>query len=207
MADPHRSFVRPLARLNAAILGLSAAILLAFVIWLATMIVSAKGALWERHLYLLSQYLPGYSVSTGGAFVGAAWGFVLGFLFSAPAAWFYYVGVLKQVAGARREPSADADLGHTVVRLRIADFSVAAGMLCGILIFLASILLIVKHEPGQPLGPRLSLLAQYLPGYSVSLRGSLVGFAYFLALGAIGSACVGWIYNALVSRTRASTPR
>ena len=55
----------------------------------------------------------------------------------------------------------------------------------------------------QPLGPRLSLLSQYLPGYSVSVPGSLIGFAYFLVLGAIGSACVGWIYNALVSRTTA----
>ena len=43
-------------------------------------------------------------------------------------------------------------------------------------LFLMSVILILKGGP--VVGPTLSLLGQYLPGYEVSPRGSLVGLAY-----------------------------
>ena len=197
--DDSRTFIRPLCRVNALLLGLSVATLSALAIWLVTMIVVIKGG--PPHIDLLAEYLPGYTVSPSGAFLGAGWGFVLGFLFSAPAAWFYYWGILRHVTAGQDEPS-DAALGSEVARLQIPEFPAAAGMLAGVLILLASVLLVINHRPGEPLGPHLGLLTQYLPGYRVSIGGGLIGFLYFLVLGALGSACIGWIYNRLVSPGR-----
>jgi hypothetical protein len=51
-----------------------------------------------------------------------------------------------------------------------------------------SVILVVKGGP--VVGPTLSLLGQYLPGYEVSAFGSLLGLAY----GALGGYVLGWTF-------------
>ena len=135
-------------------------------------------------------------MTTGGAFLGAFWGFLVGLVATTPAAWFYYLGVSRSLsAGPARDVSA---LGELVARIRVPEFAVAGGSLCGLGLFLATILLVLRHEPGEPLGTNLAQLSQYLPGYTVSVAGSVVGLAYFMVLGAAAFACVGVIYNRLI---------
>jgi len=70
-------------------------------------------------------------------------------------------------------------------------FGTAVGLAAGLIISLATFWLVIKGGP--VVGPRLSLLAQYYPGYTVTLTGSLVGFLYGFAT---GFSC-GWIFALL----------
>jgi len=63
---------------------------------------------------------------------------------------------------------------------------ISTGTMAGILLFLATIILTLKG--GAVVGPNLQLLEQYLPGYSVTLSGSLLGLAYGFVTGFTG----GW---------------
>lgn len=62
----------------------------------------------------------------------------------------------------------------------------ATGVVAGALLGLATLVLVWKGGP--VVGPTLGLLAQFLPGYSVTAAGSLIGLAY----GALGGFVAGW---------------
>lgn len=73
-------------------------------------------------------------------------------------------------------------------RLDKLAFAVSVGAVCGLAIFLVTILLILKGGP--VVGPTLELLNQYFAGYSVSLKGAFVGFGYSFFWGFI----FGWFF-------------
>lgn len=91
-----------------------------------------------------------------------------------------------------------------VVRLNAGIQGIVAGLTVGIGIFVATNWLILQGGHTGPtgevvVGPHLSLLGQFFPGYRVTFAGSLIGFAYGFASGfGIGyfTAC---IYNRLVN--------
>jgi len=62
------------------------------------------------------------------------------------------------------------------------------GTLAGILLFMATLILVLKG--GVVVGPNLQLLEQYFPGYSVTLSGTLLGLGYGFCAGF----AVGWGY-------------
>ena len=71
----------------------------------------------------------------------------------------------------------------------------ASGVVSGALLFLATLILVLKGGP--VVGPRLSLLAQFLPGYSVTAAGSLIGLAYGALLGFLA----GWSFAVIRNLT------
>ena len=67
-------------RLNAATSGLGIGVLMGVGLFVATMWLVIKGGPEPgQHLGLLNQFLPGYSVSVGGAFLGSFYAFVFGY--------------------------------------------------------------------------------------------------------------------------------
>jgi hypothetical protein len=198
-SEAHRLSSR-LARWNALAFGVTFGLLIGVGVFGATVIlVLTTGPDPGRHLGLLAQYLPGYTVSVGGALVGFCTASLVAGAVAVPAAWVYYVGVLRKIERARGG-RVEGDLACAESRIDVPTFCLAAGLFCGLGLFLATALLLLKHVPGTPLGPTLGLLGRYLPGYEVSLRGSLVGFAYFAAIGAAVFAVVGQLYNFLLVR-------
>jgi hypothetical protein len=80
------------------------------------------------------------------------------------------------------------------------SWGIAVGLLLGLGLLIATNVLILKG--GDPVGPHLSLLGAYLPGYRVSFVGSLIGFVYMFVIGyAIGRSVVT-VYNRLAARAR-----
>lgn len=70
---------RRILNLNAIATAFGSGALAGLGLWVATMILVLQGGPYMgQHLGLLSQYLPGYSVSFVGAFVGLVYGFLLG---------------------------------------------------------------------------------------------------------------------------------
>lgn len=86
---------------------------------------------------------------------------------------------------------------RTIARLRATVVAVVTAMVMGFGLFAATLWLVIKGGP--TVGPTLGLLRQYYPGYSVTLPGSFVGFAYGALTGALLGWLVAWLYNVLAS--------
>jgi hypothetical protein len=84
------------------------------------------------------------------------------------------------------------------MKLNSRLLGLSLGVFAGATLMGATLWLVVKG--GDPVGPHLSLLGEYLPGYRVSVAGSLVGFAYGFAIGDLLGWLMGVVYNR-ISRT------
>lgn len=60
-------------------------------------------------------------------------------------------------------------------------FGVAVGSVAALGLLVATLVLVVKG--GEVVGPHLGLVGQYVPGYSVTWPGAVVGAAYAFVLG------------------------
>jgi hypothetical protein len=88
-----------------------------------------------------------------------------------------------------------------VARMRAGIFAVVFAMLGGTALFVATAWLLIKG--GENVGATLGLLGNYLPGYSVTWAGSLVGLLYGAAIGGAAGWSLARIYNRL-ARGRSS---
>jgi len=84
-----------------------------------------------------------------------------------------------------------------VLWLNAKILGLSLGLLCGLVIFIATNWLVFKG--GKVVGPHLQLLSQYFIGYRVSFFGSLIGFAYGFAVGTFSGSLIGWIYNRITT--------
>jgi len=89
----------------------------------------------------------------------------------------------------------DDQITRAVVQLNATATGIILGILFGLGLFVATLWLVIKGGPNP--GPHLSLLSQYFPGYSVTLVGSFIGFAYAFAAGFLSGAILGAVYNRL----------
>ena len=83
-----------------------------------------------------------------------------------------------------------------VVRLNSITTGLLTGILAGMVIFIATMVLVLKG--GYNVGQHLSLLANFFPGYRVTFLGSFIGFGYGFVSGFVAGLVVGRIYNAVV---------
>jgi hypothetical protein len=67
-------------------------------------------------------------------------------------------------------------LQRTFARMDKLAFAIALGSVTGLLFFLATIWLIIKG--GSNVGAHLKLLGQYFYGYTVTVKGAFIAFAY-----------------------------
>jgi hypothetical protein len=86
---------------------------------------------------------------------------------------------------------------RAIARMRAGIAAIVAAMVAGFSLFAATLWLVIKGGP--TVGPTLSLLSQYYPGYSVTWTGSLVGLFYGALTGAAIGWCVAWLYNILAA--------
>ncbi len=104
----------------------------------------------------------------------------------------------------KREDQEEEKLFSAIFRFNSKAVGLISGILLGSVIFLATNWLLIRGGPvdesgHQIIGPHLALLGQFFIGYKVTFVGSLIGFAYGFAVGTIGGALVGWIYNKIVN--------
>lgn len=72
-------------------------------------------------------------------------------------------------------------------------WGIAFGLMAGLGLFAATNILLLKG--GEVVGPNLALLGVYLPGYSVTFLGSLIGFVYMFVIGYGFGRLIGEVYN------------
>ncbi|HMM80904.1 MAG TPA: hypothetical protein PKC65_12870 [Pyrinomonadaceae bacterium] len=84
-------------------------------------------------------------------------------------------------------------LKRAVVRLNGHVLGFVLGTIGALALFVATMWLVIKG--GEVVGPHLGLLDNFLPGYSVSYRGGLVGAAYAFVIGYASGYLISSIYN------------
>jgi protoporphyrinogen oxidase len=80
-------------------------------------------------------------------------------------------------------------LGEVFPKLYPTAFGLSVGIVSGVLLFLATILILLQQS-GTVANSNLSLLNQFFPGYSVTIPGSLLGLLY----GFISGFVAGWLF-------------
>lgn len=92
-----------------------------------------------------------------------------------------------------------AELRRAVRRLNARAWGITGGLVLGLGLFMATNILILQGAPeGQHIGPTLGRLEYFLPFYSVTFLGSLIGFVYMFVIGYAVGRVVGTLYNKLV---------
>ncbi len=92
--------------------------------------------------------------------------------------------------------SEEIALHDALLRLNGRAWGIAVGLLFGGGLFLATNILVMKGGPN--IGAHLGLLSVYLPGYSVSFVGSLIGFVYMFVVGYAVGRLIGIVYNRMI---------
>ena len=83
-------------------------------------------------------------------------------------------------------------------RMDVVALAVAMGTVCAIGLFLMTVMLLIKGAPaGMHIGTHLSLLGIYMPGFTVSWGGSIIGAFY----AGIGGAVIGFVWAVLWNLT------
>lgn len=101
---------------------------------------------------------------------------------------------------SRPSSQEDEALQAALVRLNARAWGIAMGILLGGGLFIATNVLVLKGGPN--VGQHLRLLRVFLPGYSVTFLGSLVGFVYLFVIGYILGRLIGVVYNKMVDLGR-----
>ena len=81
-------------------------------------------------------------------------------------------------------------------RMDLLAMAVATGVVVGLSLFLATaILLLTPPQTGEIIGPNLSAISIFLPGYSVSWAGSVLGLLYGIFVGGLVGLFVALLWN------------
>ena len=87
-------------------------------------------------------------------------------------------------------------LSHAFLRVDPLAFGVATGLVSGLILFLATLILVLKG--GEVVGPRLGLLGEFFPGYAVTAPGSLIGLVYGIVFGFVCGWAIAYIRNVII---------
>jgi hypothetical protein len=188
-------------RFNALMLGLTGGVITAAVVYFATHASIVRwGADSGNYLGLLAVFLPGYSVSSGGALIGAFWGFVY-----AGAFFFLSYRLYGRVLGTRiadlllsTQHSENPVLKPSILRLHGTSLGLAIGAMAALGLFFSTTWLVIRGTAGDSV--HAALLANYIPGYSVTLLGGLVGALQLFVFVFVGCLLLAAVYNKIVEK-------
>ncbi len=155
-------------------------------------------------LDLLGVFLPGYSVSHEGAWIGFAWGAVVGAAFGALMYRVYARGIRAQVEEYLAGHNLDQPIGRSVIRLDGHSLGLALGAVAAVGLVASTNWLVIRGTASESV--HAALLAQYLPGYTVSTAGSLVGAVEVFVVAYAACHFLAAVYNAVASRHRKAAP-
>jgi hypothetical protein len=186
-------------KFNSIIFGLVSGIFSALVLFVLT---HASLAIWGEHaggyLGLLGVFLPGYTVTTVGSFIGAFWVFIFAGLGGLFTYWSYARMVGKDIASYvdRRGMASDPIFKPATLKLHSFASGVAPGLVVGLALFLSTSWLVIRGTADSSV--HAALLSNYLPGYTVSIMGGLIGAIELFLLVMVSSTIMAAIYNKVV---------
>lgn len=182
----------------AVVIGLLGGVFL----WSSTAILLWRGgADVGAHLSLLSVFFPGYSVSWSGAWIGLLWGFVYSALAGIVLYWSYARTLRERLGELIVESRAASTLTPPIFLLSGNALGIGLGASTALQLLLTTNWLVARGTASE--SNNAALLSQYLPGYTVSFPGSIVGAVDLFLVAFIASHALAAIYNT-VARLRAT---
>lgn len=94
----------------------------------------------------------------------------------------------EEITEAPEELIPDSAIIRAFSRMDKLGFATALGTVSGLLIFIATLWLVIKG--GEVVGPNLRLLSQFFIGYSVTVKGAFIGMGYSFMWGFL----FGWLF-------------
>jgi hypothetical protein len=160
--------------LLAAISGIIAGLALFSLTHLSLLVTGPRAG---KYLNLLGIIFPGYTASPAGAWLGLIWAFILG---SLSGAFVYQTYVRTAGAKALRNLCLQPTTRQVIPTLTLMISGPALGFALGLLTALQLVCvtwwLVLRGT--APASYHAALLQYYLPGYSPSLVGALIGGAW-----------------------------
>ena len=96
----------------------------------------------------------------------------------------------------KSEETLKEKITHIFPRLDPVALGLSSGITCGALIFVATLFLIIRD--GWKAGPHLALLSNFVPGFSVTFQGAVMGLIGLFILGFIVGSIVAYVRNLAV---------
>jgi hypothetical protein len=190
-------------RVNTIIMAVAFAVLGGVLLWLSTVILLLRGGHYVgMHLSLLSVFFPGYSVTWSGAWIGLVWGMAVGALSGVVLYWSYARSLRERLGNQVLEAPGATGLTPPTFVFSGNALGIGLGALMALQLFVTTNWLVLRGT--APYSKNAALLSQYLPGYSVSFAGSLVGALELFAAVFVLSHILAGIYN-FVARMRTGT--
>lgn len=187
-------------RVNTIVMAVAFGLLGGAMLWLGTVILLLRGGPdVGAHLSLLSVFFPGYRVTWAGAWIGLFWGFAAGALSGTVLYWSYARTLRARFAGQVRELPASSAFAPATLLISGNALGTSLGALMALQLLLTTGSLVMRGT--APYSQNAALLGHYLPGYTVSFWGSIVGAVQLFAVAFIASHVLAGIYN-LVARRR-----
>jgi protoporphyrinogen oxidase len=185
--------------MNALIMAAIGALFVGSGLWLATAILLLRGGeTIGPNLSLLSIFLPGYEISWTGAWIGALWGALVGGVSGAVLYWSYSRTLRHhlntQLIG--EEPSSLFQL--PVFLISGPALGMAVGLLGAAQLLVSTGWLVLRGTAADD--TKAALLASYLPGYSISWSGSVIGSLELFAILFVASTLFSALYNVIARR-------
>jgi len=154
---------------------------------------------------LMSIFLPGYGIGASRALVGFLWGFVLGGLLGAGVYRLNARRVLERIDDLMIEDGVTDEFPRAVLKLDGASLALAIGGVGALGLVATTNILVARGTAGQSVHARL--LAEFLPGYTVSVTGSLIGAIELFVLLYVVTRAFAAVYNALARWRRHRSER
>lgn len=169
------NLIHATVKLNTLLFAVVLAFICGFSLFLLTHLSLSKSPATDgSFLGLLSVFLPGYNVSTTGAWFGLLWGAVIGAISGAVIYRIYAKSIKAQVIHYLNTPDlTESDLGNISIRLDGNSLGLALGALLSMGLLITTNWLVLRGTAAESI--HAALLGNYLPGYKVSFAGSLIG--------------------------------
>ena len=184
-------------RLNVWISALGVGLASGLTLFLVTNLTILLSHRPGRYLNLLAVFMPGYSATASGAWMGLLWGTIYGAVSGGALAWLY-----ARTLGARVQELVMWDnvsvrqLRPPILRIASHALGIALGVVAALQLSFSTLWLVLRGTADESFHAKL--LSNYLPGYSVSWSGSLLGGVELFLLVYLSSLLVGETYNAVI---------
>jgi hypothetical protein len=149
------------------------------------------------YLNLLGVFFPGYTSSPIGAWIGAFWAFLFAAISSAVVFQVYARAISMNFARSLSfDHTAQTASNQLVIMISPVALGVAIGTILAAQLVLSTSWLVVSGKASN--SPHAALLAHYLPFYTVSIPGALIGAVSLFVYGFVFAYLFAFLYNLFV---------
>lgn len=153
-----------------------------------------------QYLNLLGVFLPGYEVSIIGAWIGLFWGALIGVIISVVIYRIYARTIRHQVQECLQGGRSMEGLDRTMLLIDGNSLGIALGAAVSLGLFVTTNWLVIRGTARESVNA--ALLSNYLPGYTVSFPGSIIGMVEIFIIVYLVCALLSLIYNRITTLRR-----